>query len=813
MMRWLSILVLLLLAQPAAAAPIGAAIAAIAGGIGAAVGVSAAFVLGVGRIVLSLAVSAYQKRRMKKKLAQFNNQQTGITTQFIGNGGTTALTIIAGRYATNGHLEAPQMSHDGDGIPNVWLTYVIGLGDVPGVTPTGRVIINDSWYTITAFENEFWPGYGVRVDGVVRGHALFRFRTGFETTPDTFLRDTYGADAERPWQADMIGRGIPHVIVNLYRKADIFPGEPRLRFEVLGIPFYDPRKDSSVGGVGAHRWANPSTWEWTENPKVIEYNIHRGITVTGFGVWGGSATADDLPLDNWFAAMNACDLLVANGSGGTEPAYVFGFEWTTDTAPSDVIDEINRACAGETVEIGGVWKTRVGGVGLPVYFMTDDDILVTRPQELDPFPSLDDTFNAVSCSFPDPAILWEAREAPPLTNPTWESEDGSLEWDEATSAWVRRPRRLLREVSLPAVSNVRQVQRVISAVAREGRKRISHGLTLPPEALALEPLDAISWTSARNGYVNKVFDVVTTADPVTQLRPRLGLLEADPSDYTPPPYVALPVPSTLNPAYLDHPVIDFAVVPLTITDSGSVPRRPALRLTWNATAMAGVRGISWEVRLPLTGAVVAQGSTQTVAAGEAIISGLLPNVGYEVRARAVSDRPTTWTLWVPVVAPDVGFVRSDMDDRITLREIGTPAFLSTPGTDGSGILLDDSWPDFVTIGSPLVFNFDPPDKQQISAGIRVAFAAGSAPLPIYWRVALFQCFPVAPPGVIPPSDILFQRVDWVLPGQTAKFAVQFPALVSVFPYDLRLQVSGVTVPVGESFRVTDRMIHVQFTDL
>jgi hypothetical protein len=39
-----------------------------------------------------------------------------------------------------------------------------------------------------------------------------------------------------------------------------------------------PRLDSTVsGGSGTHRWDDPSTWEWSENPAVCRYNWVRGI--------------------------------------------------------------------------------------------------------------------------------------------------------------------------------------------------------------------------------------------------------------------------------------------------------------------------------------------------------------------------------------------------------------------------------------------------------------------------------------------------------------------------------------------------------
>jgi hypothetical protein len=39
-----------------------------------------------------------------------------------------------------------------------------------------------------------------------------------------------------------------------------------------------PALDSTVaGGSGSHRWNDPSTWEWSDNPAVCRYNWVRGI--------------------------------------------------------------------------------------------------------------------------------------------------------------------------------------------------------------------------------------------------------------------------------------------------------------------------------------------------------------------------------------------------------------------------------------------------------------------------------------------------------------------------------------------------------
>lgn len=573
-------------ASPADAAPLVGIFSAIAGSV---------VLRTVAQVVISLAIAAYQQRRAQKQMAAAAKKQSGITTEYTTEGGTVPLTVVVGTYATAGHFEAPPISWPANSDPaNIYLTYVIGLGDVTGIRPTGRVAINDVWCRFTAM-TQTATGLGISVEGRLNGVCWFRFHDGSDSTADGLMMAKLAGHPQRPWSADMIGRGVPHVIATFARDQKKFPGEPKLLFEVTGIPLYDPRQDSTVGGSGSQRWGSPTTWAFSDNPKLIEYNIHRGLVIDGYGVWGNKVAAADLPLDNWFAAMNACDVLVSDGAGGTEKTYVFGFEWALDATPASIIDEINRSCAGETVEIGGVYKTRVGGVGLPVYFFTDDDIIVTRPQDLEPFVGLDQTFNAISCSYPDPALKWQSREAAPLTNATWEAEDGQLDYDEDLGGFSRRPRRLLKQISLPGVSNPRQVQRLMSSAVREGRNRRSHALTLPPEALALEPLDAVSWTSLHNGFAGKIFDVVMTVDPVTELRPRIGLLEADPNDYTPPAYVDGGVIDLGDPAdvVLSVPGVPVASERLYRTRAGS-GLKVALRLVASPSLSPDVRGYQWQ---------------------------------------------------------------------------------------------------------------------------------------------------------------------------------------------------------------------------
>ncbi|WP_157971061.1 phage tail protein [Pseudogemmobacter bohemicus] len=308
----------------------------------------------------------------------------------------------------------------------------IALSVVPGCT-LQRVIIDDRWAPLGA---ESPSGWGGAVEGPYAGHAWIDYRDGRQTTAHPGFLSAYAADPDRPWSADMVGPGTCYATTYFFYNRQYFNGLPQLRFEMLGIPVYDPRADSTVGGSGPQRWSNPATWTQSANLALLIYNIMRGIDVGAGLRWGGECTAEDLPPDNGFAAMNACDLAIPDGAGGTVPQYRGGIEVALDDEPAAIIEELLKAACAQMAEIGGIWKIRVGGPAMPTYFLTDDDVLVSQEQQFDPFPSLSDTWNGISCTYPDPESLWESKKAPPRYNATWEAEDGG--------------RRLVADLRLPA---------------------------------------------------------------------------------------------------------------------------------------------------------------------------------------------------------------------------------------------------------------------------------------------------------------------------------------------------------------------------
>jgi hypothetical protein len=654
-MMWALALALVVVAGPASAAPVAAALTGFFVSAGASAATAAILTTVTAQLLTSVALTALSQALLRPSTPRAPGIATEVTTQ----GGVNPQSFVLGRYATAGNEVAPPMSHGrSSGTPNAYLTYVHDLGDMV-FTSLNRLIVNDDYVNFGANPGETGytpdPDYGEKMRGTgIVNNGWILFKDGTQTAADAMLLDKYGSYPDRPWDSDMIGLGVPYAICTFRYNRKVWNALPRVRYEVDGIKLYDPRKDTTVGGSGAHRFATPSTWEFTRNPAVMIYNILRGITLPDGRVWGGECDAADLPLANWFAAMNACDEAVTLSGGGTEPRYRAGMEVRVTEEPAGVIEELLKACSGEIVESGGVYRIRVGGVGLPVLSITDEDVIVTEAQSFLPFVPLGETYNAVHASYPEPASLYATTDAPPRYNSGYEAED--------------QGRQLVADLGLPAVPYGLQVQRLTDAWIREERRLRRHRLTLPPKAAKLEPLDAIAWTSAANGYTAKVFEVAATADSFLTLNQAALIRERDSGDYAwdSADEIAVTPPDFGIVAPAAQAVVGFSVTAVPIEDAAGASRRPGLRFGWTTTDIDDVDGVQFEVRVQATGEMVSQPQTFDFASGQMVTdSGLIGSTAYEARAQYVVSgrREVEWTSWAAVTTGAIFLTGPDLDDE------------------------------------------------------------------------------------------------------------------------------------------------------
>ena len=96
-----------------------------------------------------------------------------------------------------------------------------------------------------------------------------------------------------------------------------------------GALLYDPRKDSTQGGSGSHRFNDPLTWEFTKNIALFRlWHLCHPV--------GGKMSYANMYLPDWINAANVCDQNVTNRTGGSERRYNGGFWFRASNDPIEV---------------------------------------------------------------------------------------------------------------------------------------------------------------------------------------------------------------------------------------------------------------------------------------------------------------------------------------------------------------------------------------------------------------------------------------------------------------------------------------------
>jgi len=563
-------------------------------------------------------------------------------------GGDVSRSVVFGRTCTAGSLVYANTWGKSGKTPNAYFTQVIALADHPIRELTG-LWVNGEPVTIDTSDTSYGD-WGFPVTEYKTGgddnHLWIKWYDGTQTVADPFLVNTV-SNSRYPYSNKRIGKGVAYAIVTAQIDEELFTGFPQFKFEIQGRKLYDISKDSTAGGSGTQRWSTPSTWggDGDDLLAVQVYNVLRGIIEQGTWLYGlQTVTSARLPAADWIAQVNKCRLQV-QGPDGLEPQFVTGGEITVDTTIGDATDKLLTGGNARLIESAGIYKIRVGEPDAPVAFFTDDEILSTEEQTFTPFFGLSETVNGITATYPEPNEGWNTKAAPPLHNATYEVEDGN--------------RRLLTDVPMDYVYQSGQVQRLMKAALNEARRARRHTFVLPPSYWTLEPGDVISWTSERNGYVNKLMRVDGVTDKAN-LDVVVDLTEVDPSDYdwdpdtdyTPPVFAPT---GTIRPT--PQPIVDFAAVAAVAVDSNGNNRRCAILLSWDGD-QPDVDQVMFEVRTAFDLGVIYVGRTERVDVGSMLIAPgtLLPNTGYQIRARYNTysgNRPFEWSDWIPVTTLDI----------------------------------------------------------------------------------------------------------------------------------------------------------------
>lgn len=341
------------------------------------------------------------------------------------------------------------------------------------------------------------------------------------------------------WDSSHRLRGCAYLVVTLDLEDSRFQGgPPNLTCRVKGRKLYDPRKDSTNGGSGSHRYATASTWEWSDNPALCV----RDWIVGEYGMDCGNADV----IDSFtIAAANACDVSITTDIGGTtatDRTYRCNGVATTEESRESVLDKLADSMAGFAI-YGAQWQIMAGAWTAPVMDLTDDD-LDGQIEILQAGAGIDELVNGVRGTYIG-VDSGSPTDFEPYQNSTFVTADGEPLW---------------QDVALPFTNSKPHCSNIARVLVERGRN--SQVIQYPAKLRAwpLQIGDRVTVTSAEYSFSAKTFRVTDwqfgLAAPVTlalqedaaDAYDTVDAVEADPT-----PNTDLPSPWLVEAIVLDTP--------------------------------------------------------------------------------------------------------------------------------------------------------------------------------------------------------------------------------------------------------------------
>lgn len=404
--------------------------------------------------------------------------------------------------------------------------------------------------------------------------------------------------------------GDASLIVTLQYDQDAFPtGVPQISAVMRGAKVYDPRTGSTA---------------WTENPALIarDWALYE---------YGGGAGEDELIVQAFVAAANACDVsttFTTDAGSEVRPLYQCGIVCPLDADPSATLDEIVESMAGHWGWAGGNLTLRAGVYRAPVAAI--DEIWVTNQAEISVVAQAptSDLVNVMRPTIADAAQNYVAA-------PTAEVR--------YTAAITADGRELPREVEFNGVTHAVHAQHISGVTMRDSREALTVKLPCNMRALQLELFDVVTLTLPTFGWAAKEFEVLgwsfsIDGGVILTLRetaaaifdPDTGFATLDVAANT-----LLPKPSEVE---------QITGVNVTSGTSAEVDKSILVRTTvsWTAAVSEAVRRHGRiEVQYTHAGVALPSGDwpKEEVAgdATSAVIAGLGQGVHYLFRVRAVNN--------------------------------------------------------------------------------------------------------------------------------------------------------------------------------
>ena len=293
------------------------------------------------------------------------------------------------------------------------------------------------------------------------------------------------------------------------------------------------------------------------------------VNAVAYRVIASVESATSLTLDGaWYGA---------NQSGVptsiVQTRYTVNGVLSTAQGRGENLAAIEQAMAGFCVWSQGAWHIHAGAYSAPTVTLTDADLADSGEIITTARVARAQLFNAVKGTYADPLNNWQPTDYPPVTNSTYESEDGG--------------ERLETDLTLALVTDAWRAQRIAKIELERHRQSLLHVASYKLSAYRITPGDIIGRTSSRYGWSGKPFRVIdrqfsaTTGVRLTLKEEASGVYdwnlgEATRVDLAPNSSLPSPFQSVAMPALTLAAGTDVAL----LNADGSYTRR--LTMSWSA---------------------------------------------------------------------------------------------------------------------------------------------------------------------------------------------------------------------------------------
>ncbi len=476
----------------------GMAIATVAYGVGYA----------LGAVAVSLALSAVSTALMgRPRTGALRSRDTTVKTSTgprsiiygeVTVGGT--LVYIGTTGAKNQYFDfvIAVAGHQVHSITDVWFDDVkIPNADINGGAAGGGAVGGTGQYKPRGGDTVAWVYKYLGTEGQTASSVLSSAAgDGYNPGKDSNGNDLY------EWTADHRLQGIAYVHIRLRRNADAYDNGPpqSFRFRVKGALVYDPRKDSTNGGSGAHRLTDATTWEWSNNPALCAADYITGGTIvndvaTPVRRRGYGAPTSSVGWSYVIAAANICNeqVLIPPASPAT---YQNRYECDGVLTPSedfpdmDCLEAILTSMLGQCTTANDTYRIYAGAYDTPLHSLDEDDL--AGPLSNLTGAGRGDRYNTVRGTRFDQDTGLEV-EFLPRTDTSYVSEDG---------------RSLYHEIELPFTVNEYRAQRIAQIILRRSREQEIVTLQGQMTCRKVAMWETVSLSIAELGMSSKVFRCV-----------------------------------------------------------------------------------------------------------------------------------------------------------------------------------------------------------------------------------------------------------------------------------------------------------------